>query len=56
MSEEETVIKGSSHEEKQLLIDIAKFTLKMLRKDGCSRESLKRMIDTICNETPKGSS
>ena len=45
-----------SQEEKRVLINIAEFSLTMLRKDGCSRESLKRMIDTICNETPKGSS
>lgn len=43
-------------EEKQLLIDIAEFSLKMLRKNGCSRESFKMMIDKICNEVPQGSS
>lgn len=50
------MVKDSSQEEEQLLIDIAEFSLKMLRKGGCSRESLKKMVDMICNEIPKGSS
>ena len=41
-------------EEQQILIDIAEFSLKMLRKNGCSRESLKRMVDRVSNETRKG--
>jgi len=44
----------SEIEEKQLLLNIAKFSLEMLRKDGCSRESLKRMVDRICNNIKKG--
>lgn len=47
------VIKDRSQEERQLLIGIAEFSLKMLRKNGCSRESLKKMVDRICNETRK---
>jgi len=49
------VVKNSNQEEEQLLINIAEFSLTMLRKSGCSRESLKKMIDKICNETSKGS-
>jgi len=46
----------NSQEEKQLLLNIVGFSLTTLRKSGCSRESLKKMVDRICNETPKGSS
>lgn len=48
------MVKDSSQEEEQLLIDIAEFSLTMLRKNGCSRESLKKMVDEICNDTQKG--
>ena len=40
--------------DKILLVRVADFALRELRKEGCGRESLKRMIDRICNEVPKG--
>jgi len=39
-------------EEEEHFIRVAEFALRQLRKRGCSRESLKRMIDRICNEVP----
>ena len=37
-----------------LLVSVAKYAVRMLRKEGCRRESLKRMIDKVCNEVPRG--
>lgn len=39
-------------EEKAHLIMAAEFVILSLRKEGCRRESLKKMIDRICNEVP----
>lgn len=41
-------------DEEALLVRIAEFALRELRKEGCGRESLKKMIDRICNEVPQG--
>ena len=37
-----------------LLVSIAELAMRMLRKEGCRRESLKRMVDKVCNEVPRG--
>lgn len=43
-------------EEEALLVMVAEFAIRELRKEGCGRESLKRMVDRICNDVPKGKS
>ena len=41
-------------EEQALLVRVAEFAIRELRKEGCGRETLKRMIDRVCNEVVKG--
>lgn len=37
-----------------LLVSLAEYAIRMLRKEGCRRESLKKMVDRVCNEVPRG--
>jgi hypothetical protein len=41
-------------DDKALLERIAEFSLRMLRKEGYDRESMKEMADRVCNEVPRG--
>lgn len=41
-----------NEENKDKFIFAAEEAIRRLRKEGCGRESLKKMVDKICNEVP----
>ena len=37
---------------KDKFVSAAEQAIRRLRKEGCGRESLKKMVDKICNDVP----